>query len=289
MTPKYLSLVLLVALAGIAACHSDPKDPVVAKIGERVITRSEIDAYLKLKHIDNEDSPRRARALEDYLEREELADAIEQEKALDPQLLKAELREYQKEQLISRYFDKVLADKGGDQAIANYYSANADKYQEKKVHVAHILFRTNAKMSEEERKAKLTAAQDAYSKLQAGADFAKLAAEVSDDKVSAGSGGDLGWLRDGSVDPRFSRQAFALGKDGLSQPFESSFGYHIVKVIEPVQDVKRPLDSVRGDIRYQLRAEAKQAEMARLQGKLKVERVGSGTKEKPGTATAQRD
>ncbi|HMI94814.1 MAG TPA: peptidylprolyl isomerase [Polyangiales bacterium] len=289
MKPKS-TFTFAVALLALASCGQSKQEAVVATVGGRAITAQQFSTYLKLKHIPENDTMRRARALDDYLEREALADAVAQQNALDKPEITAEMREYEKELLISRYFDKVLQDKAGDQAIVNYYNANAAKYEEKRVHVAHILFRTNPKMSAEERKARLTAAQEAYSKLQTGADFATVASEMSEDKVSGSKGGDLGWLRDGSVDPRFSQQVFSLKKGALSQPFETSFGYHIVKVIEPAQSVKRPLDAVRGDIRYQLRAEAKQAEMKKLQGAVKVERKGAtASKQTADNATAKRD
>ena len=125
-------------------------------------------------------------------------------------------------------------------------------------------------MSEPERKAKLTTAQEAYSKIRAGKDFAQIAKDYSEDKVSAKKGGDLGWLKEGSIDPRFSKTLFELEPGSVSEPFETPFGFHIVKLIEGPKVVKRSFETVAGDIRYQLRAKAKNAEIERLMGKVKV-------------------
>lgn len=262
---------VLLILAALSGCKGGDKNE-VAKIGDRTISQAEFNAYLELKRIPKDDARRKQVALDSYLEREALADAVAKQGKLDKALVAAEMREYEKELLINRHFDKFLGDTVNDQALRNYYSTNSEKYEESKVHVAHILFRLNPGMNEQERKAKLTAALDAYSKLKAGQDFAEIAAKVSEDKFSGKKGGDLGMLRKDSIDPRFAQKVYAMKQGELSEPFETSFGYHIVKLLEPAQSVKKPFESVQGDIRYELRAKAKEAEMNRLKAALKVER-----------------
>lgn len=268
-TPPIVNVLLI--LAALSGCKSGDKT-VVAKIDGRTITQAEFEAYLELKRIPKDDAKRKQVALDAYLEREALADAIAKQSKLDKALVAAEMREYEKELLINRHFDKFLGDTVNDQALRNYYASNSAKYEESKVHVAHILFRLNPGMNETERKAKLTAAADAYAKLKAGQDFAELAAKLSEDKFSGKKGGDLGMLRKESIDPRFAQKVYAMKQGELSEPFETSFGYHIVKLIEPAQAVKKPFEAVQGDIRYELRAKAKQAEMDRLKTALKIER-----------------
>jgi peptidyl-prolyl cis-trans isomerase C len=290
-TEKLARSLTLALLAAIAACgKSEPK---VAVVNGEKITQAQWTGYLKFKRIKAEDAVHTKSALSEYLQREALADVIGHEKVLDTDAIRAEMREFEKEMLISRYFEKYLDQQVTDKAIQNYYDSHASSYEEKKVHVAHILFRLNGKMSEEERRARLTAAQSAYSQLHTGKDFAEVAKNLSEDKVSSGSGGDLGWLREGSIDPAFSRKAFSLAVGEVSEPFESPFGFHLIKVLEAPQMVKKPLRAVQGDIRYQLRAEAKTAEMARLLGKTKIEVDGKpfdphATPGKPETKVAER-
>lgn len=268
-----------------AACHKS--DQIVGRANGEAITKTQWDGYAKFKHVRVDNPASKASALDDYVTRTGLAGVIEGEKLLDQQQTQAELDELRKEMLISRYFEKYLADKVTDQAVQNYYETHARDYEEQKVHVAHILFRLNPKQSEEERKAKLTAAQAAYSKVRTGADFGVVASEVSEDKTTSKSGGDLGWLRLGSVDPAFSKRAFELKVGEVSEPFETPFGFHVIKVVEAPEVIKKPLRAVQGDIRYQLRAEAKTAEMERLLAKAKVEI--DGKPRKAGKAEAQPD
>ncbi len=77
-------------------------------------------------------------------------------------------------------------------------------------------------------------------KLGAGEDFAKLAAEYSDDTVSAAEGGDLGWFGRGRMVPEFEEAVFKLEPGQISDPIKTQYGYHIVQVLE--RDPARPLD-----------------------------------------------
>lgn len=270
------SICQCVCLLLTAACHKS--DPTIARVNGEAVTQSQWDAYLKFKHIRADIPAQKNSALDDYVTRAGLAATIESDKLLDTTQVQTELAEFKKELLISRYFEKFLDDKVTEQAIQNYYTTHATDYEEQKVHVAHILVRLNPKLSEAERKARLTIAQDAYSRIKTGKDFAAVASEVSEDNVSAKAGGDLGWLRAGSVDPGFSKRAFELPVGEVSEPFETPFGFHLIKVLEAAQTIKKPLRSVQGDIRYQLRADAKATEMARLLGKVKLEVDGKPRK-----------
>jgi peptidyl-prolyl cis-trans isomerase C len=225
------------------------------------------NAYLEFKHIRVRDEAHRQSLYAQYMEREKEADKIESEPLLDKKLINAELNEFRKEMLISRYFEKFLQEKVSEEAVHNYYAANAEKYQDRKVHVAHILVRIDKNMGEPERQAKLTTAQEVYSKLKTGADFSEIAKQYSEDAISSKKGGDLGWLREGAIDTRFSKTVFSMEPNQISEPFETAFGFHVVKLLEGPVVVKKPFEAVSGDIRYQLRNQAKDAELKRLLGK----------------------
>lgn len=99
------------------------------------------------------------------------------------------------------------------------------------VRASHILIRTGA-----DDKAAKAKADDIYSQLQKGGNFAELAKKYSEDPGSAANGGDAGWGSKGSWVKEFEEAAFS-GKIGVVQkPVKSSFGYHIVKVTDRSDD-----------------------------------------------------
>ena len=269
LAPKKTWLGLGLLLTALVGC-GQPEG--VAKIDGQTLTQEEFNAYLKFKRIPQQDQGRVARALDDLVNREALVKAIEKEKALDPALLDMELAEFKRQMVISRYMDQLLRDKVTDEAVRNYYATHAADYESKNIHIAHILVRLNGKMAETERQAKLTTAQEIYSRLVKGDDFSALARASSEDTLSAKKGGDLGWMRQGAIDADFSKRVFAMKPGDISEPILTPFGYHLVKVIEGVQVQKKPLEAVMGEIRYQLRNETKDAEINRLLKSIEVEK-----------------
>lgn len=121
------------------------------------------------------------------------------------------------------------------------------------VTVAHIMIlKPNNKTTEEEQKAKQTIT-DIYQKIQQGENFETLAKQFSEDKSSAVNGGVLQRFGSGQLTSQeFEDVAFSLkDKNQISTPFESKFGWHIVKLIEkhPVQS----LDEMRYDLENKIR------------------------------------
>jgi parvulin-like peptidyl-prolyl isomerase len=71
-----------------------------------------------------------------------------------------------------------------------------------------------------------------YEELIAGADFEQMAIDESGDPGSGSKGGDLGWFGKGAMVKEFEDVAFS-GKIGeIQKPFKSTFGYHIIKVVD---------------------------------------------------------
>ena len=93
--------------------------------------------------------------------------------------------------------------------------------------VRHILLSPSAIRSDEQT---LAAMEEIRSRIVAGEDFAELAREYSEDPGTRLAGGDLGWTTTEDLDPAFQRMMNLTGVDELSEPFESSFGWHILEV-----------------------------------------------------------
>lgn len=255
---------LMIVLSVSFLLNACSNEDLVGSVNGRDVTRAEFNRFLELKNIPQEDEARVESMLKDYMQREAFASIIEDSKDFDQGLIEVELHEFKKQILISRYFEEYLNKKVNEEAIANYYNTHAEEYQHDKIKVAHVLIRTHGKMSEAERQAALTRAQEAYSKARAGMLFADVAKQYSEDTISAKQGGELGWLSKGAIDPVFSTKIFESKVDDITEPFESAFGFHVVKILEEAQIIKIAFEKVKGDIRYRLRQQAKQAEMDRL-------------------------
>jgi len=252
---KLVNIAVIIACASLSACDMLPS---------KDLDKEKFEAYLTLKRVPLNDEERYQRMKKEYEQRIALVSAIDNTSTLDTLAINTEVEQFRKQLVISRYFESYLSEAVTEQGLQNFYNQNIEKYKTRKIHAAHILFRVNPKMTEVERQALLTSAQDAYSKIISGTDFAEVAKSQSDDKVSGAKGGDLGWIKQGAVSSEFSQKTFNLKAGEVSQPFLTTYGYHIVKVIEEPQEITKPFESVKGDIRYQLRSQSKQAEMDRL-------------------------
>ncbi|MEK6476206.1 peptidylprolyl isomerase [Catalinimonas sp. 4WD22] len=82
------------------------------------------------------------------------------------------------------------------------------------------------------KKAALEKAEQIRKELIAGADFATLAKEHSDDPGSAVYGGELGFMGKGQLVPQYEKAALALATGETSEPVKTEFGYHIIQLLE---------------------------------------------------------
>ena len=273
---KYSSstLVLGLLIFGMTSgCgDSDEKDPAanIAAIGSKKLTQADFDAYLKVKRIPSSNVDRVERAKKTFLERNAIAQVIAKQPGMNSPELNAELREFRNELLTSRYFESYLDKAVSDDAVKQYYDDHKKDYESKELNIAQILIRTRAEMTEQESSAVFKKAVDIHQKLTKGANFSSTASKYSDDYGTRKKGGVLGWVKAGQIDPVIYAEASKLKKGELTQPVRTELGYYIVKLLEDPKVTQHPFDTVKGQIKYQLRNEAKQKEMARLMSQVEI-------------------
>jgi len=101
-----------------------------------------------------------------------------------------------------------------------------------KVKAGQILLAFPPGADDTQKKRIATLADSLYKRLQAGDDFAKLAAQFSNDYISAGNGGIVPDISVGQYEPGFENLVWSLSRDGaFSKPYLSAHGYHIIKRI----------------------------------------------------------
>jgi parvulin-like peptidyl-prolyl isomerase len=139
-------------------------------------------------------------------------------------------------------FNKVTEEvKVTDKDIAGYYNKNKAQYGTPESRdVRHILV------------AKKPLADQLYTRIKAGEDFAKLAKKYSKDPGSKDQGGKLTVSRGQTVEP-FDKTAFLLPKNSVSRPVKTQYGYHIIQALSDVKAAKTtPLKDVKASIKQQL-------------------------------------
>lgn len=151
------------------------------------------------------------------------------------------------QKMVEKMVDKIQKDaKVTDAQVAQAYE---------EVKARHILFKVDKPEQDAAAKAK---AEETVKKLRAGADFATLAKQLSDDPGSKDKGGDLGFFKRGQMVPEFEKAAFALKVGEISEPVKSAYGYHIIQVTERKEAKGPDFDKAKAGLRKQLAEQAGQ-------------------------------
>ena len=115
--------------------------------------------------------------------------------------------------------------------IDREYEQNSHRYTnlEPQVRARHILIKASRDASEDVRDAARTRAEELLARIRAGADFAELARENSEDTGSARRGGDLDYNPRGRMVAEFDETQFNLEVGEVSDLVETTFGFHIIQ------------------------------------------------------------
>ncbi|MBL6998485.1 MAG: peptidylprolyl isomerase [Gammaproteobacteria bacterium] len=144
-------------------------------------------------------------------------------------------RDNLKQQLSAKKWlqEKVLdAITVSESEIHDFYLQNLSKFTEKeKVRPRHILTKISPEANEMDMNIAMSRMRAIKQELDSGADFIELAKLKSQD-TSAVVGGDLGYVERGSLVESFEEVAFSLAPGETSKIFQSSFGLHIVKLVD---------------------------------------------------------
>ena len=121
-----------------------------------------------------------------------------------------------------------------DDELQSHYDENIDRYQQTKA--SHILIEQRAE-AEDVAKELQDAKANELEKL-----FAERAKKLSQDPGSGEKGGDLGYFASGELVPEFEEAAGKLELGEVSDPVQSEFGFHIIRVtdrrLQPFEDVR---------------------------------------------------
>jgi peptidyl-prolyl cis-trans isomerase D len=154
------------------------------------------------------------------------------------------------EQMSVEYIELTLEDLAKtievtDEKVKAFYDEQSAQYSTpERRKISHILFEINDKQDEKTALEKANQAKAALT----NKDFAIVAAELSDDKLTGKNGGDLGLFSAGVMEKDFDTAAIALKQGDVSAPVKSQFGYHLIKVTELTSAEIKPFDSVKVEV-----------------------------------------
>ena len=138
-----------------------------------------------------------------------------------------------------------------DREIEKYYqrNKNSEFSSNPSFHSRHILISAPGDNNEKELNAASALANKIFEQLKRNPErFAELAKEYSKDPASAKQGGDLGWVEQGTFVKEFDQVIKRLKKNEISKPFKTSFGFHIVELLDTKEAQTKSLESVKSDI-----------------------------------------
>ncbi len=137
-------------------------------------------------------------------------------------------------------------------ALRALYDAESGRFTtEEERHARHILVMFKGTDEENIRQA-TSKAEEIVKRLDAGEAFDVLAREVSEDPGSASSGGDLGSFGRGIMAAEFEDAVFDMQVGERSQPVRSSYGLHIIELLDIKQETVQPFEEVRASLVDQL-------------------------------------
>lgn len=132
---------------------------------------------------------------------------------------------------LKTYKDIIYEDFQEDSTLINKLSVEAYKNLQSEVEVSHILVYCSEFAEKETKTERKALAKSIYERIKNGESFADLAGQYSDDKNTADKGGYLGWYTGLQLLYPMEVTAYGLKVGNISEPVESKYGFHIVKLL----------------------------------------------------------
>ena len=154
------------------------------------------------------------------------------------------------------YLDRIRADVAdvSDAEVEQFYAEHPDRLTlPAQVRVRHILLTWKPLGTQDDRAALRKQMEPILERARAGEDFAELAREFSEDSATRESGGDTGFFYPGTMVRPFEEVAFSLKPGEISDPLNTVFGVHILKLEDRKEPRLLPLDEVREQLRDYIR------------------------------------
>ena len=259
-------LAALAILGAIAASPAYAENNSAATVNGISIPQERLELRVKAVAAQGQpDTPELRKAIREELINIEVLSQEAVNKNLDKQPENVQLLELSRQQVLVSAFvqDYVKTHPIAENDLTEGYENLKKNLGSKEYSVRHILV-------EKESEAKSIAA-----KLKKGGKFDKLAESSSKDAGSKQKGGDLGWIPVGNIPNAFVKPfgdaLMNLTKGQISEPVQSQFGWHIIK-LDDVRELKLPsYDELKPQLAQRMQQQAVQNLITELRAKAKIE------------------
>ncbi len=229
-------------------------DKVILKVGETQITVKEFEAKvnsLPEQYKQYYGSPEGKKMLLQELQKDYMIYELSKKAGYDQNKeVKKQLDDIKKQVMMAAFLKNEIEEKSVISATEakKYFTANkATFYKQDQVNASHILVKDEATIKQ------------INDQLKKGESFSKLAKEYSIDPSGA-QGGNLGWFAKGRMVKPFEDAAFALEAGNASEPVQTQFGWHIIKVLEKKAGYQPEFNDVQDEVKAYLKQQ-KQKEL----------------------------
>ncbi len=244
------------------------------KTVNELITKSLIDEELAKRNIKatKEDVQEELKSVIDKVGSKEELNKILKQRGISNDQFMNDLRTQIK---IRKLVDSIEKVEVSDAEVKKFYNENQKQFTHgEQVRASHILVSANVLQIIQELKAKnpnmtpevmnaevekqvaisKAKAEEILAEVKSNPDnFEKIAKQKSDDKASGERGGDLGFFPQEAMVPEFSKAAFSMKPNTISNLVQTNYGYHIIKVTDRMEAGTTPFVKVKDDIKFYLK------------------------------------
>jgi peptidyl-prolyl cis-trans isomerase C len=250
MTRFPLPAVLAVACWASACSPPGEEDQVLAEVGGRKITAQEVDARIagvpRMSRPEFSGPIGRTRMLRQMVEEEVLYRAAVEDGIDRDDAVRTRIREIERETVVQTYLDRMQqqASQVDEDEARRFYDEHLDDYRTEKMVRVRMLLTPRENV-----------ARRIGEMVADGAAFEDLCGRFSESTFVVSARGLIPtWIRQGRAvpwignHPEFHEVAFSLPVNQLSEPFETTAGWIVLRVEEIREERLRPFDEVKEDV-----------------------------------------
>lgn len=226
---------------GAETTQENPDGPILARVGDEVITQKDLETALK-KMPERKREKFRDKTLDQLIEVKVFSNEARNAGLDKDPKTKEALEKATKEILAQQFIKKIIDEKSqpSEEDMKKYYSEHKEQFIiPEGVSIQQIV----GKNKED--------AEAILEKLKKGASFEEMAKRKSIAR-SYKDEGRLGWLYKGRMDPELEKAAFTLEKDKLSDVIKTGEGYQIIKVLAKSDKREMTFEEAKANIKYEL-------------------------------------